>query len=253
MYLGLDEFAQYFNYWRVTPLESRGAISSMSTTSTTSWRKDRCRNAQREVLKAKQTRGSRVEPNNCSRLLLRAPQEPALPLGACTISFTDDAKRMLSSAVAADPFEFVDMYADPTIQFWVFARWTGAANVDLNRDGVSDLLIGGFLVPGLYIIAGDDGGPRSMFSAVVLAIVSGVLGCLFCVARELRVWVSKSLLEIFVACSHLGPLLGTRATPIVSKVVDYGYIVFLFLARHEVASRGRHIAERQDRYLSVKT
>lgn len=62
--------------------------------------------------------------------------------------------------------------------------------MDLNCDGVSDLLIGAFLVPGLYMIPGDDGSSGDNNSAVILAIVSGVLGCLFCVARELRVWVS---------------------------------------------------------------
>eukprot|EP00903_Cladosiphon_okamuranus_P018604 g17125.t1 len=69
--------------------------------------------------------------------------------------------------------------------------WTGAANVDVNCDGVSDLLIGAFLVPGLYMIAGDDGSSGDNNSAVILAIVSGVLGCLFCVTRELRVWLAK--------------------------------------------------------------
>lgn len=62
--------------------------------------------------------------------------------------------------------------------------------MDINSDGVSDLLIGAFLVPGLYVIAGVDDGSGDSNSAVILAIVSGVLGCLFCVARELRVWVS---------------------------------------------------------------
>lgn len=72
--------------------------------------------------------------------------------------------------------------------------------MDVNCDGVSDLLIGAFLVPGLYIIAGDDGNSGGN-SAVFLAIASGVLGCLFCVARELRVWVSgrcRSLNRCFV-------------------------------------------------------
>ncbi|CAM9630564.1 unnamed protein product [Pylaiella littoralis] len=69
--------------------------------------------------------------------------------------------------------------------------WTGAANVDMNNDGVSDLLIGAFLVPGLYTINGDDGGPNDDSTAFVLAIVSGCLGCFFCVVREGRVWLAK--------------------------------------------------------------
>ncbi|CAM9964198.1 unnamed protein product [Ectocarpus sp. 6 AP-2014] len=69
--------------------------------------------------------------------------------------------------------------------------WTGAANVDMNRDGVSDLLIGGFLVPGLYVVFGDGGEPYDNTTAVILAIVCGVLGCLFCVVREAQTWLAK--------------------------------------------------------------
>ncbi|CAM9215321.1 unnamed protein product, partial [Hapterophycus canaliculatus] len=69
--------------------------------------------------------------------------------------------------------------------------WTGAANVDLNGDGTSDLMIGAFLVPGVYIVIGDDGSPDDNSAAIVLAIVSGVLGFLFCVGREARVWLAK--------------------------------------------------------------
>ncbi|CAM9448813.1 unnamed protein product [Scytosiphon promiscuus] len=69
--------------------------------------------------------------------------------------------------------------------------WTGASNVDLNGDGISDLMIGAFLVPGVYIIIGDDGSPGDNSAAIVLAIVSGVLGCLFCAGREARLWLAK--------------------------------------------------------------
>lgn len=64
--------------------------------------------------------------------------------------------------------------------------------MDLNGDGISDLMIGGFLVPGVYIIIGDDGSPDDKSTAIILAVVSGVLGCLFCAGREARVWVSVS-------------------------------------------------------------
>lgn len=72
-------------------------------------------------------------------------------------------------------------------------RWAGAANVDMNSDGVSDLLIGAFLVPGLYIVPGDGGSPRDNSIAIIMATVSGVLGCLFCLVREARIWVSFRL------------------------------------------------------------
>lgn len=81
-------------------------------------------------------------------------------------------------------------FPNPTFPLLMLHRWTGAANVDMNSDGVSDLLIGAFLVPGLYMIAGDDGGPNNNSTAIILAIVSGCMGCLCCLLREARIWVS---------------------------------------------------------------
>lgn len=78
--------------------------------------------------------------------------------------------------------------------------------MDINGDGVSDLLIGAFLDPGLYMVLGDDGNSDDGLSAYILALVSGVLGCLFCVARELRVWVSMHealALSVFIFGSFL--------------------------------------------------
>lgn len=62
--------------------------------------------------------------------------------------------------------------------------------MDMNGDGVSDLVIGAFLEPGLYMIPGDDGSPGDNSTAIILAVVSGCMGCLFCVVREARIWVS---------------------------------------------------------------
>lgn len=68
----------------------------------------------------------------------------------------------------------------------------------MNRDGVSDLLIGGFLVPGLYVVLGDGGEPYDNSTAIILAIVCGVLGCLFCVVREAQIWVSFDFFRCFM-------------------------------------------------------
>lgn len=59
----------------------------------------------------------------------------------------------------------------------------------MNQDGVSDLLVGAFVVSGLYIAFGDDGGAADTSAAVTAAIVSGILGCVFYTVYEARSWV----------------------------------------------------------------
>lgn len=96
---------------------------------------------------------------------------------------------------------------DPPSALLPFHRWTGAANVDMNSDGVSDLLVGAFLEPGLYMITGDDGSPGDNSTAIILAVVSGCLGCLFCLLREARIWVSfvRSALFTFFVYAGCAP------------------------------------------------
>lgn len=100
----------------------------------------------------------------------------------------------------------------------------------MNCDGVSDLLIGAFLVPGLYIIAGDDGSSGDNSSPVILAIVSGVLGCLFCVGRELRILVSMRFFFIQDVCCLFPPRFASQIKTLTARQMpsEVGRIVFWF-------------------------
>ncbi|CAN0554270.1 unnamed protein product, partial [Laminaria digitata] len=50
---------------------------------------------------------------------------------------------------------------------------SGAGDVDLNQDGFSDLMVGAFVVPGVFVLFGHDDGPKDNSTAVKLAIASG--------------------------------------------------------------------------------
>lgn len=63
--------------------------------------------------------------------------------------------------------------------------------MDLNQDGVSDLMVGAFVVPGVFVMFGHTDSETTDSTAVTAAIISGVLGCLFCALYEARVWVRE--------------------------------------------------------------
>lgn len=61
---------------------------------------------------------------------------------------------------------------------------------DFDQDGTPDLLLGAFVIPGVYVLLGDGGGAVDNSTAVKGAIATAVVGCLFLIAFEARSWVS---------------------------------------------------------------
>ena len=57
-------------------------------------------------------------------------------------------------------------------------------------------MVGAFVVPGVFVLFGHDDSARDNSMAVTLAIVSGVLGCLFCAVYEARVWVRRGFGDV---------------------------------------------------------